>query len=63
MKYDDIKVGEYYEFTDSGGDPEILLLFIIGRDPFSGKFVASCDEWLNKVDLLEFEDANLMEKI
>lgn len=62
MKYNEIKIGEYYQF--SYGEPlGTQLIFVVGRDPFSGKLVVSCDEWLNKVDLLDYDDAELMEKI
>lgn len=62
MKHNDIKIGEYYKFNY--GEPLLeQLIFIVGRDPFSGKFVASCDVWLNKVDLLEDDDFEFMEKI
>lgn len=62
MKHDEIKIGEYYKLTY--GEPlGEQLIFVVGRDPFSGKFVVSCDKWLNKVDLLEDDDFELMEKI
>lgn len=62
MKHDDIKIGEYYKFSYM--EPlGAQLVFVVGRDPFSGKFVVTCDEWLNKVDLLDHEDYELMERI
>lgn len=62
MNYNEIKIGEYYQF--SYGEPlDTQLVFVVGWDPFSGKLVVTCDEWLNKVDFLDYEDAELMEKI
>lgn len=62
MTHDEIKIGEYYKmsYSESLGTQ---LIFVVGRDPFSGKFVATCDEWLNKVDLLENDDYEVMERI
>lgn len=67
MKYDDIKIGEYYSLNDglskNEQGKEELLIFVVGRDPFTGKLVASCDDWMNKVDLLSDDDYQFMEKI
>lgn len=68
MKHEDIKIGEYYVLDDGLSANEIgrkggVLVFIIGRDPFSGKLVATCDEWGHKVDLLEDDDYQFMERI
>lgn len=62
MKYNDIKIGEYYKFSYMK-EFGTQLIFVVGRDPFSGKFVVACDEWLNKVDLLDQDDCEFMERI
>lgn len=67
MKYNDIKIGHYYKFNDglSGNEngKDELLIFIVGRDPFSLKLVASCPDWMNKVDLVDDNEIQFMEEI
>lgn len=69
MKYDDIKIGEYYNYNYSDATPGPFknsfsqLVFIVGRDPFTGGFVATCDKWEHKVSILEDDDFKYMEKI
>lgn len=53
MKYSDIKVNNYYIYNDPIAEDKRYLVYIVGRDRFTGKYVASSPEWINGVDLLE----------
>lgn len=59
MNYKDIKINYYYIYDDPLDD-QSYLVYVIGRDAFSGNLVFSSNEWLNKVDLIDEEDAQYM---
>lgn len=61
MKHDDIKIGEYYN-VNWPNLPKPQLIFVIGRDPFTGKLVATCTDW-KICDFLKEDDFDLMEPI
>lgn len=63
MKYDDVKIGEYYKFSWPLDYFAPNLVFVVGRDPFTGRYVATCKEWLNHVDLLDDEDISWLEPL
>lgn len=58
MKYNDIKAGEYYKWKNEfTGITE--LIFVIGRDPFSGQFVATCKFWEKSAFLYDYDFKNM----
>jgi hypothetical protein len=64
MKYDDVKIGEYYKYRWGGKDYPEVLLYIVGRDPFTGRLVGACREWKEiQVDTLGDVAFELMEPI
>lgn len=64
MKHDDIKIGEYYKYNEIVHvNPTSYLIYIVGRDPFTGKLIATSDVWLSGVDVLDDFDFELMEPI
>lgn len=64
MKYEEIKSGEYYRIKDIWGiREEPILVFVVGRDPFTGKFVITCKDWAMGLDFLEDDELEGMEKI
>lgn len=65
MKYNDIKIGEYYKFTwnDDDENKRTDLIFVIGRNPFNGKLVVSCKAWSPGLSHIDDEDLQYMEKI
>ncbi len=64
MKHEEIKVGEYYRIKDIWGIREdMVLVFVVGRDPFTGKFIVTCKDWEMGMDFLEDEEIETMERI
>lgn len=61
MKHDDIKIGEYYKWTDIDGS--VYLMYVVGREPFKGYLVGACDAWPQGVDILTEYDFDQMEII
>lgn len=61
MQHNDIKIGNYYKYKQRNGLWD--LLFVLGRDPFTGKFVATSDAWPNAAVLLGDVDLTMMESI
>lgn len=61
MKHDDIQLNTYYKYNEPNIDP--YLIYIIGRDPFSGRLVATSKDWLMSADLLDDTDIEFMESI
>jgi hypothetical protein len=48
-------------FTDVDGDRQEITL--LGVNPYTGKWVAACDDWLMKVSELEDDDWEVMEVV
>lgn len=61
MQHNDIKIGEYYKYKHSPNSKD--LIFVVGRDPFSSRYVATSNAWGHTAVLLSDADYNLMEPI
>lgn len=53
--------GQVYNWQDADG--KFQEIYLVGQDPRTGKWVASCNEWCMEISELDEDDYTLMELV